>query len=248
MKLSPTSIKYLLLGSDDFARAVLARLHELGLPPAEVITKTDAPLPTDYDLVLVASFGKILTKDFLAAPRYGVLNIHPSLLPKYRGATPIQTAIANGDQETGVSLMLMDEKVDHGPILAAQKYELPADATFAQARDALAQLGAQVFANALPEWLAGTQKPQEQNHAQATCTKKLERDDGLVTLTDDPIMLDRKFRAYSPWPGTFFFAKNGKRVKIIAAHLADNQFIIDRVTPEGSRPMDWQSFLLGYKI
>ena len=197
-------------------------------------------------LFLLASYGKIIPREVLTIPEFGILNIHPSLLPKYRGSTPIQSAILAGEVETGVTLMLMDEQVDHGPILKAKGYpprrragKLKAT-SFLAARDELAKLGAQLFVETAPDYLAGKLKPEPQDHDQATFTKKIKKEDGLIKLDDDPELNYRKFLAYHPWPGTYYFTPSGKRVKVTLATLEDGQFVIKKIIPEGKREMPYE--------
>ena len=178
-------------------------------------------------------------------PEHGVLNLHPSLLPEFRGPTPIQSAILAGAAVTGVSLMLVDEEVDHGPILKVQSVKLKTQ-NFVELRDQLAKLGAQLFIETLPDWLAGKITPQPQDHARATETKKLKKEDGLINLTDDPQLNYRKFLALTPQPGVYCFV-NQQRVIIAVAALTAGQFIITRVRPAGRREMTWTDFQHGLK-
>ena len=168
-----------------------------------------------FDIFVVASYGKIISKNILDLPKFGTLNIHPSLLPKYRGPTPIQTAILNSDKETetGVSVMLVDEEVDHGPILLQHKLQHESGANYVVMRDRLAKLGAEMLADAMPKFIAGEIKAQEQDHSQATFTKKIEKSDGeIIPLREGSAGLEnyRKFLAYTPWPGIYFFDEKNK--------------------------------------
>lgn len=198
---------------------------------------------------VVASYGRILPKEILAIPARGILNVHPSLLPKYRGATPIESAILDGAAETGVTIILMDEKVDHGPIVAARKIPIdPARQSKREIGSALAAQGGALLAEVIPRWLAGDITPMPQDESLATCTKKMWKQDGRLNLAGPAEENWRKFRAYEGWPGTYFLAdRNGKRlrVKIAAAELRDGAFNILRVIPEGRREMDYESFLRG---
>ncbi|MEK7585437.1 MAG: methionyl-tRNA formyltransferase, partial [Patescibacteria group bacterium] len=194
---------------------------------------------TSYQLFLLASYGKIIPAEILKIPEFGILNIHPSLLPKYRGATPIQSALLAGEAETGVTLMLMDEQVDHGPILGAASCHLLA-LSFLELRDKLAQLGAKLFLDKAPDYLAGKLRPEPQDESQATFTKKIKKEAGLIKLDDDPELNYRKFLAYHPWPGIYYFTPSGKRVKVTLATLEDGQFVIKRIIPEGKREMPYE--------
>ncbi|MBI4086451.1 methionyl-tRNA formyltransferase [Candidatus Kaiserbacteria bacterium] len=209
-------------------------------------------LNTDWDLFIVASYGKILPKRLLALPKHGTLNVHPSLLPLLRGPSPIRTAILTDARETGVSVMLMDQEVDHGPILAQARIEIapedwPMRATMLEAL--LAHAGGQLLAETVPLWLDGTITPEQQDHAQATFSKKIEKEDGRLDLADDPYQNLLKIRAYDGWPGTYFMhERNGKqlRVKVTDADLApDGSLRILRVIPEGKKEMNYEDFLRG---
>ncbi len=192
------------------------------------------------DLFLVASYGKIIPEKVFNLPKHGTLNIHPSLLPKHRGASPIQSAILNGDTETGVTIMLIDKEVDHGAIVAQEKLTLNGEETFESLRDTLAKLGAELFTKILPDWVDGKIEAKEQNHTEATFTKKITKQDGEIKLTDDPILNYRKYRALSPKPGVYFFDPTGKRVIIKKAELKNSQYTPLRVIPEGEKEQDWK--------
>ena len=269
-------ISFVFFGTDEFAVGVLKQLKADDLLPTLIVTtegKTSRrgeslvspveiwskenqipfsyDLETDsYELFIVASYGKILTKEILALPKYGTLNIHPSLLPKYRGATPLQSAILNGDTETGVTIMLIDEQMDHGPILTTANYQISAKTSFVLLRNELARLGAQTLIKILPDYLAGKIKPAEQDHTKATYTKKVTKEMGLLNLSDSPEINDRKIRALNPNPGTYFIDENGKRIKVLKAHLEPlesgaSKLVIDCVIPEGRKEMTWESYLRG---
>lgn len=244
--------KFAFFGTDQFARGVLTRLAELGLKPDLVVSTTEIPpdlTKTKWDIFLVASFGKILTAEFLAVPRHGCLNLHPSLLPKYRGATPLQSTLLAGDKETGVTLMLMDEQVDHGPIIA-QSIEPVGERNFVELRDRLAEVGAELFAKHVADWLSGKINARPQNQAEATFTKKIKKEDGEINLKDSADLNLRKVRALNPWPSAYFYTdRNGKKIRVIVreAHIENGQFIIDRVLPEGKKEMNWADFKRGFK-
>ena len=199
-KKRPSPVKKWALGKD------ISVFHQL----EEVIDKTD--------LVLVAAYGKIIKKDQLEKPRYGFLNVHPSLLPHYRGPTPIQAAILNGDKETGVTIMLMDEKIDHGPILNREKVELSGDEYYKDLENKLSTLGGKLLAQTIPLWVKEKIKPEPQDHKEATFTDLLTKEDGRVDWTESATLIERKIRAYNPWPGVYSFA-NEKRVKIFKAEV-----------------------------
>lgn len=199
---------------------------------------------------LVASYGKIIPQEILDLPKHSTLNIHPSLLPKYRGATPLESAILAGDEKTGVTIIVLDAQMDHGPILAQKEIKLSGWYPFyEELRDKLAEEGANLLIEYLPSWLEGKIKPGEQDHVSATITKKITKENGLINFDDQAEINFRKIRALTPWPGAYFFIKHKNqdfRVIIKAAHLANGELIIDRVLPEGKAEMDWKSFKKGY--
>ena len=199
-------------------------------------------------LFIIAAYGKIIPKEILDIPKYGTLNVHPSLLPKYRGPSPIQSFILSGEKETGVTIMLTDEKMDHGPILANSKFQIPnSKINYKELEEKLAELGGKLLVETIPKWLKDEIKPQEQDHSQATFTKKITKKDGVINLeVDPPEIIERKIRAFTPWPGVYFFV-NGKRLIITKAELADSGLKIERVKPEGKNEMDFEDFLRGYK-
>ncbi|MFA5022682.1 MAG: methionyl-tRNA formyltransferase [Candidatus Paceibacterota bacterium] len=208
-----------------------------------------------FDFFLVASYGKIIPQEILDIPTHGTLNIHPSLLPKYRGPSPLETAILNGDSETGVAIMKLDAEMDHGPLLASEPFDLRSGQgiplyNFEQLRDKLAVLGAELLVEILPDYLAGKIEPQEQDHTQATYTKKFTKEDGLLGLQDEPLANYRKILALNPWPGTYLNHNGpaGKiRVIIKQAHLDESGLVYDRVIPAGRKEMSWEDFLRGLK-
>jgi methionyl-tRNA formyltransferase len=199
------------------------------------------------DLLIVAGFGKMLPKEILDLPKYGVLNIHPSVLPKYRGPSPIQQTILNGDREAGVSIMKLTEKMDCGPLLGQVAVKLSGFEDQTVLRNAMASLGSELLADLLPYYISGELKPYEQNDKQASYSKLVTKDDGLILASDTPEIIDRKVRAYYGWPSAFTFLDN-LRVQIIRARLDNNKrLIIDKVKPEGRKEMTYSEFRHGYK-
>ncbi len=171
------------------------------------------------DVCIVVAYGKIISKNLLSIPKYGWLNVHASLLPKYRGASPIQSAILNGDNKTGVTLMQINAGLDTGPWLAKKETAIdPAD-NFQTLHDKLSALGATLVRESLPKFLSGEIKPQPQDNSQATTTKIINKEDGRIDWTKPALQIERQIRAYTPWPGTYCFW-NGKRLKIISATIA----------------------------
>jgi methionyl-tRNA formyltransferase len=175
----------------------------------------------NFDLAIVVAYGKILPEEILDLPKFGFINIHYSLLPKYRGASPVETAILNGDTETGISIQKMVFKMDAGPILAQEKVIIGPEETAPELRKRLTKIGGELLVKFL-ETLSvlsdtspslrkrlGGGKFIEQNETQATYCKKIKKEDGLVDLaTEPPSELYNKFRAYAEWPRTYFFTKS----------------------------------------
>ena len=170
------------------------------------------------DLVLVAAYGQIISEENLKKPKYGFLNVHPSLLPKYRGPTPLQAAILNGDDKTGVTIIQMDEKIDHGPILAQQQVDLSGSEYYRDLEKELSTLGGRLLSSVVSEWVDGNIKPKPQNHSKATHTTLLNKDDGRIDWKESATLIERKVRAYNPWPGSYS-CLNGKNLKIFKAEV-----------------------------
>ena len=203
-----------------------------------------------FDFFLVASYGKIIPQTILDLPTKGTLNIHPSLLPQYRGSTPIESAILNSELQTGVTIMLVDAQMDHGPILGQETIDLSGEETSSVLANDLAQKGAILLAKILPAWLEEKITPVEQNHELATFTKKIAKEDGQINLEDSAILNYRRYRAFQPWPGVYATITHREkpiRINIKKAHLAGELFIIERVTPEGKKEMSWEEFQRGIK-
>jgi methionyl-tRNA formyltransferase len=206
---------------------------------------------TEWDLFIVVSYGKILTKEILDMPERGVLNVHPSLLPKFRGASPIQSAILADAQETGVTIMLLDEEMDHGPIVSqASTYIEDWPPSFSILEDLLASVGGELLVETVLPWINGDIKEEGQNHAEATYVTKIKKEDGLLDLNADPYRNFLKIQAFEEWPGTYFFVKQGGkdvRVKIVEAIYENNALKIERVIPEGKKEMDYSDFMRNIK-
>ncbi len=206
---------------------------------------------TEWDLFLVASYGNILPKKLLNIPRYGTLNVHPSLLPKYRGSSPIESQILADDRKTGISIMLMDEKLDHGPIVSQARLEIAEEdwpLSKPVLEDMLATEGGDFLAESILEWVAGDITPEPQDENEATYTKKIKKEDGEINLTGDPRQNFLKIQAFNGWPWTYFFiTKNDKkiRIKITSATFQDGELVLNRIIPEGKREMDYSDFIRG---
>jgi methionyl-tRNA formyltransferase len=197
------------------------------------------------DLAVVAAFGMIFTKEILEIPKYGFLNIHASLLPRWRGASPIQSAILAGDDKTGITIMSVNEKMDEGPILAKSEIQSTKSETYKELEKKLAESGAELLIETVPKWVDGEIKSQEQDDSEATYCKKITKGDGLIDLEKEPPeIIERKIRALTPWPGTYTFI-DGKRLIITQAEIKNDLFKIKRVKPEGKNEMDFMDYLKG---
>ncbi|MFA5931994.1 MAG: methionyl-tRNA formyltransferase [Candidatus Paceibacterota bacterium] len=203
-----------------------------------------------YDLFIVVAYGKIIPENILNIPRLGSINIHYSLLPKYRGASPVESAILNGDTETGVTIQKMEYQMDSGPILSEEKVEILPNEKASELRKRLIKLGGELLIKTLPEFIAHNITEIKQDESKATFCKKIKKEDGLIDLKDDAMKNYNKFRAYAAWPRTFFF-QNDKRIIITEAILEDNpidktqgkQFIIKKVLPEGKKEIKYEDFI-----
>lgn len=225
---------------------VWAEEHFISTFQPEIFDEESIKTFTDdgnWDLFIVAAYGVILPKEIIDIPKHGTLNIHPSLLPKHRGASPLQTTILE-DNAAGISIILMDEKMDHGPLLAQE--EIPFDGvipTMPDLGEKLFRRGGQMIGEILLQITGGTITKNEQDDAVATYTKKITKEDGLINLSDDPEKNYRKFKAYSTWPRTYFFTENDKRIVISDAELVNGKFIIKKVIPEGKKEVLYGSFI-----
>lgn len=180
------------------------------------------------DLYIVAAFGQILPQAALDQPRYGTLNIHASLLPKYRGPDPIAETILQGDIETGVTIMQLDAGVDTGPMLLRRTTPIASQETTGSLTLKLATLGAQALLEALPIWIAGKITPEPQDESKATHTRMLRKEDGLINWERAAVVIERAVRAYTPWPSAYTYWC-GKLLKIVSAQPL--QVEIDSAVP-----------------
>ena len=203
------------------------------------------------DLFLVASYGKIIPQAIFDLPKRKTLNIHPSLLPKHRGASPIQTVIVSDTRDTGVTIIQIDEKMDHGPIVTQEKLNLTEwPVTTTELKTISAKKAVEILVKALPDWLSGRVAPTPQDEAEATSTHMITKADGEISLSSDPYQNFLKIKAYTPWPGTYFFVKNGDsqvRVIIKSAIFKNKTLEILRIIPEGKKEMNYSDFLKGLK-
>jgi methionyl-tRNA formyltransferase len=235
--------------------------EKLRLP--EAMTQLQAWVP---DLIVVAAFGQILRPAVLDLPLYGCINVHGSLLPRGRGAAPIQASILAGDQETGITIMKMDPAVDTGPILSQRALPIAPDDTGGSLFAKMAPLGAELLLETLPRYLSGELVPQPQPEEGATYAPMLKKGDGLLDFTKPAIELERRVRAFNPWPGTWFDWK-GAPLKILRARVVEWEnpgtgrrltiegcpavgtsegiLILEEVKPAGKKSMPGKAFLAG---
>ncbi len=167
-------------------------------------------------VIVVAAYGQILRPQVLSIPPSGVINVHPSLLPKYRGASPIAGALLAGEEKTGVTIMLMDEGMDTGPILAQISIKIRPEDTTSSLVERLARMGADLLLETLPRWLEGQIKPQPQDNARATYTKPIAKKDGLIDWSLPAVEIWGRVRAFDPWPGAHTWWR-GKLFKVLAS-------------------------------
>ncbi len=195
---------------------------ELGLPVVQPTRGRDLPaLLAGYpaDVGVLFAFGAIIPPAVLQMFLHGIVNIHPSLLPKYRGPSPVASALLAGETTTGVTLILLDEIVDHGPVLAQRPVAIEPDETADRLHDRLAVEGTSLLLEVLPRWLAGQIKPVEQDHPAATFTQSFDRSSGQVDWQQPAEAIVSRFRAFHPWPGSFTHA-DSVRLKLISLRVA----------------------------
>ena len=246
--------------------------EKLGLPVFQPETLATAETRSELealrpDVIIVAAYGLILPDWTLSLPTHGALNVHPSLLPRHRGPAPVANAILAGDEETGVTVMLVEPEVDSGPILRTVKVPMGPSDTTGELTDRLAKIGGELLVETLHDWTAGLIDPTPQDHSLATFSRKATKADGKVDWTLPAAEIARHIRAYHPWPGSFTtWAEH--RLKIIGAnHSGDDvgkpglvsrsqggilvqtgrgRLALNTVQPEGRRHMDINAFLAGH--
>jgi len=217
---------------------------ELGLPVYEPVRLRDSATEMaggGFDLFVLASYGRILPQSLLALPRLGSLNVHPSLLPKYRGATPIQNAIRNGERETGVSIMLMDAGLDTGDVVLSQRLAIEADETYGELHDRLAGLGAELLGRAI-DLAAGGALAGVPQRGEPSLTRPLRKEDLAIDLAWPARRIVNAVRALAPQPGAR--AKiDGEVLKVLRAHVApDGSLAIDEVVAPNRPKMTWEAY------
>lgn len=278
-------MKTIFIGTGNFAAPILQSLKNIDLvvtapdkpvgrkkiltppPVKEVALSKDIPFiqpekistaEFDFqpDLIIVADYGQIIPSKIINLPRLKTINVHPSLLPKYRGPDPIRAPILNGDTKTGITLMLIDEQVDHGPVIAQKEIPLSQEETAETLTEKLSREAGLFLNETLPEYIQGKIKPQEQDHSKATFTKILKKEDGKIDFNKETAEeIERKVRAFHPWPGTWTMVNN-KRIKILKAKITEEKedltvktkhglLKLETVQPEGKKPMSGKEFLAG---
>lgn len=217
------------------------------------------------DLIVVAAFGQLLRPNVLDLPKYGCVNIHASLLPRWRGAAPIQAALLAGDAEAGVTIMKMDPGLDTGPMLSQRAIPIEKDETGGSLFEKLSQLGGELLVETLPDYISGKLTPVPQPEAGVTLVGMVKKEDGLLDFSRPAVELERRIRAFSPWPGTYL-PWNNASLKIHRAHLkpgraepwqyavidglpavgtADGWIVFDELQPAGKSKMPGKDFLMG---
>ena len=195
------------------------------------------------DFFVVAAYAKIIPQSVLDIARLGTIGTHPSLLPKYRGASPIQSVILAGEHTTGVSLYLMDAKMDHGPVLAKEELAIAENEKYPELEEKLAHCGGRLLAKTIPDFFAGKTHPEEQNEAEATFTKKFKTEDGFVNEQElaaavqgksDPKNIYQKILALNPEPGAWTM-QNDKRLKLLAANIENGALRLTITQQEGEK-------------
>lgn len=200
---------------------------------------------TDWDVFVVAAYGTLIPKKILDTPRCGALNVHPSLLPKFRGPSPVLSAILADKRATGVTIMQMTETMDAGPVVAQAKVELEEEAWPPKGslfEDLLAKEGGNLLAETLPLWVAGEITPEPQDEAEATYTKKFTDQDALIDLADNPRKQLLKIRAFDKNPRAYFLTPEGKRIIITEAEIREGRLEILKVIPEGKKEMAFKTY------
>lgn len=225
------------------------------IQPEKLTSSLFATQDYNFDFFVVAAYGKIIPKSILKIPRLGTINVHPSLLPYYRGPTPIQTTILNGDEKTGVTLILLDEEVDHGPILAKRELTMADDYDYNRLCLKLAEMGAELLIETLPKFLKGEIEPKPQEHSKATFTKKFASEDAFIKNEELiaaingngrlAIQIERKIRALNPEPGIWTILEKpglpnlpiGKRVKLLKSEVRGEKLTLKQIQVEGKKAM-----------
>lgn len=222
------------------------------IQPASLKTDSSQKIISDFfpngvDLFVVTNYGKMIPDSILNIPKHKTLNIHPSLLPKLRGASPIKSAILK-ENETGVTIIRLDSEMDHGPIITQQILETKEWPPYeSELSEELAMLGAKLLSKIMSDWVDEKIIETEQDHSNATFCSKINKEDAEINLHDDANKNLRKIRAYEVWPAAYFF-DNEKRIKIKKAKIENDKLIIEKVIPEGKKEMSYEDYLRGKRF
>jgi methionyl-tRNA formyltransferase len=238
--------------------------------PQKIIQVLDNIRALEPDVMVVAAYAQIIPEEILQLPKYGCINIHPSLLPKYRGASPVHAVILNGETETGVTIMLMDKTLDTGPILAQKKIKIDANETTTDLLTKLAELSADMLDTTIKKYIKGQIKAVPQDSSQASYVKMFTKQDGLIDWTKPAAEIERLVRAFTHWPSAWTWVK-GKQLKIIevasepldintykpgktfvynnslAVQCGTDALLIKRLKLEGKNAISGEAFVHGYK-
>jgi methionyl-tRNA formyltransferase len=248
------------------APPVKAALPDRGIPvlqPKRIKNSVEEIRALKPDVIVVMAYGQILPRTILEIPRVACLNLHASLLPRHRGAAPIQAAIVAGDRETGISVMYMDEGLDTGDVLLQKRLEIAADETGGSLHDRLAEIAPAALKEALTQLQSGSAARMPQDSSTATYAPKLEREHGRIDWSEPAALIERKIRAFNPWPGAFTILRDEagreRKLKIFRGHVADldsgdpllagandMRLALHEVQLEGKRRMSADEFLRGY--
>lgn len=215
------------------AAKILAEKHGLTVDQPESL-KNFQFSTGDFELAIVAQYGRIIPKNLVEAPKYGTLNVHTSLLPKYRGAAPIQTAIMNGEAETGVTIMKMDEGMDTGPILLQKRIAIHPDETYLDLDKRLASIGCEALLETIPPFISRELVPTPQNNEEATYTRILTREDGQINWQNSEKEIYNQYRGLTPWPGIWTTLEE-KRLKLLKIRPTDEILSPGLVSIQGNR-------------
>jgi methionyl-tRNA formyltransferase len=245
---------------------ILAEKHNLTFDQPKSLKKIDLGF-RNFDLGVTAQYGKLLSNEVIEAPKHGTLNVHTSLLPKYRGASPIQSALINGETKTGVTIMKMDQGLDTGPILFQKELNIDPDDTYPQLDVKLAKIGSQALLKVIPMYISGDIMPSAQDNSHSTTCKQFNRDDGRIDWNKSAENIYNLYRGLTPWPGVWTTI-NGKRLKLIRIKLSNTNLNSGEVSNkndmmligatngsievlelqlEGKKLMDAKTFLQGNK-
>jgi len=254
----------------------LARMHGLTIKqPFRVIELKDEIKKINPDLIIIAAYGYFIPKEIHEIPKFGALNVHPSLLPKFRGPSPIQTAIMEGELVTGATIIKIDNEIDHGPIITKKAIEMPPKIYYKDLEEKLAELGAELLVETLPKWLTKELIPQPQDDTLTSFTKIIKKEDGKIDWANSTAQeIERKIRALQPWPSTYTYwerENDKKTLKILEGEptsltegktpgfvysteenkiivlCKSGSLIVKKLQIEGRNPTTDKEFVLGYE-